>query len=50
MKAFEDFTNLYELSKTLRFELIPIWGTKELIQKSNIMQLDKKKREKIMRK
>ena len=42
---FKDFTNLYELSKTLRFELRPIWWTKELIQKNNIIQLDKKKRE-----
>ena len=45
MKNFQDFTNLYELSKTLRFELKPIWGTKELIKEKNILKLDRKKRE-----
>ena len=45
MKNFQDFTNLYELSKTLRFELKPIWGTKKLIEEKNILKLDKKKRE-----
>ena len=32
---FTPFTNLYPLSKTLRFELKPIWKTKELLNESN---------------
>ena len=32
---FAPFTNLYPLSKTLRFELKPIWKTKELLNESN---------------
>lgn len=34
------FTNLYSLSKTLRFELIPIGKTKENIEKSGILSQD----------
>ncbi len=31
----QQFTNLYELSKTLRFELKPVWKTKELLDEQN---------------
>ena len=34
MKTYSDFTNLYPVSKTLRFELKPIGKTKENIEKS----------------
>lgn len=35
-KTFKNFTNLYELSKTLRFELKPVEETKELLKKVNL--------------
>lgn len=35
--SFENFTNLYELSKTLRFELKPIEETKKLLKKTNLL-------------
>jgi len=41
-KTFQDFTNLYELSKTLRFELRPIGKTKELLEEQRVFQKDKK--------
>ena len=41
MKKFNDFTKVYSLSKTLRFELIPIAGTKEAIAKSGIIEQDR---------
>jgi hypothetical protein len=31
--SFENFTNLYELSKTLRFELKPFPETKSFLEK-----------------
>jgi hypothetical protein len=40
-KIFEKFTNQYELSKTLRFELKPIEKTKELLEKNQVFQKDK---------
>lgn len=39
--SFEDFTNLYELSKTLRFELKPVGKTKNLIEEQRVFQKDK---------
>ena len=36
----KQFTNLYQLSKTLRFELKPIGKTKENIEKSGILERD----------
>lgn len=33
--VFKEFTNLYEMSKTLRFELKPIGKTKELLDENN---------------
>lgn len=40
MKTLNDFTGLYPLSKTLRFELKPIGNTLENIQKSGILERD----------
>ena len=40
-KLFSDFTNLYELSKTLRFELRPIGNTQTMIDKANVFGKDK---------
>lgn len=40
MKSLNDFTNLYSLSKTLRFELKPIGKTLENIQKHGILEND----------
>jgi len=39
---FQLFTNQYELSKTLRFELRPIENTAELLKKNKIFEKDKK--------
>ena len=39
------FTNLYPVSKTLRFELQPIGKTKEHIEKNGILQRDEKRAE-----
>lgn len=40
MKTYNDFTRLYPLSKTLRFELVPIGRTKESIAESGILEQD----------
>lgn len=40
VKAYSDFTGLYPLSKTLRFELKPIGKTKENIEKNGILERD----------
>jgi CRISPR-associated protein Cpf1 len=37
---FTDFSNLYSLSKTLRFELIPQYKTLEHIERSGLLQQD----------
>ena len=37
------FTNLYQLSKTLRFELKPVGKTKENIEKNGILGRDNKR-------
>ena len=41
----KQFTNLYPVSKTLRFELQPIGKTKENIEKNGILQRDEKRAE-----
>lgn len=46
MKNFENFTNLYEISKTLRFELKPIGNTTALLEENKIIQNDKYRRKK----
>ena len=37
---YSEFTGLYPLSKTLRFELKPIGKTKENIEKNGILERD----------
>ena len=39
--SFKKFTNLYELSKTLRFELKPVWKTLNNLENDWIIQKDK---------
>jgi CRISPR-associated protein Cpf1 len=40
-KDFSQFTGLYEISKTLRFELKPVGGTQEFLEKDWIIQKDR---------
>lgn len=40
MKFFDTFTNLYSLSKTLRFELKPVGKTQEMLEKNNVFEKD----------
>jgi len=37
----EKFTNLYELSKTLRFELMPVGKTQEMLEENGVFKKDK---------
>ena len=37
---YDDFTNLYSVSKTLRFELIPQGETKDNIEKEGLIEED----------
>jgi hypothetical protein len=39
--TFKNFTNLYELSKTLRFELRPVKNTKKMLAENHIFDIDK---------
>ncbi len=41
----KEFTNLYPVSKTLRFELLPMGKTKEYIERNGILQRDEKRAE-----
>ena len=43
LRTLNDFTGIYSLSKTLRFELKPIAQTLENIQKGHFLESDKKK-------
>ena len=45
MKNFSDFTGLFSLSKTLRFELKPIGKTLENIEKKGLLDEDEKRAE-----
>lgn len=45
MKRFKDFTNLYSLSKTLRFELKPIGATAANIERDGILEDDRHRAE-----
>ena len=45
MLKFEHFTNRYELSKTLKRELKPVWETGELLEKMRVIAVDKKRKE-----
>jgi hypothetical protein len=38
--SFSQFTNLYSLSKTLRFELKPVGKTKQMLEENNIFKTD----------
>ncbi len=40
-KSFADFTNLYELQKTLRFELKPVGDTQKMLEKEDVFGKDK---------
>lgn len=45
MSKFDDFTNLFSLSKTLRFKLIPIGKTMENFKASKMLEKDQQKAE-----
>ncbi|MBI5401559.1 type V CRISPR-associated protein Cas12a/Cpf1 [Candidatus Wolfebacteria bacterium] len=40
-KSFEDFTNLYEVQKTLRFELKPVGKTQKMLEENKVFEKDK---------
>ncbi|OGD68774.1 type V CRISPR-associated protein Cpf1 [Candidatus Campbellbacteria bacterium RIFCSPLOWO2_01_FULL_34_15] len=40
-KSFGDFTNLYEISKTLRFELKPVENTQTMLDEADVFGKDK---------
>lgn len=40
---FNNFTNLYSLSKTLRFELKPVGNTQQMLEDNQVFQKDKNK-------
>lgn len=42
---FSSFTNQYSLSKTLRFELRPVYETKKMLEQNNIFIIDQKRKE-----
>ena len=43
MKDLKQLTNLYQVTKTLRFELQPIGKTKENIEKNGILSRDEQR-------
>ncbi len=47
--VFKDFTNLYELSKTLRFELRPIGNTQKMLNNDKVFEKDKVRQEKYIK-
>ncbi len=46
MSIFDQFTGKYSLSKTLRFELRPIWNTTKMLDEENIFETDRIRRKK----
>lgn len=42
-KSLSEFTNIYGLQKTLRFELVPVGKTAENLEKSNILSHDEER-------
>lgn len=48
-KSFADFTNLYELSKTLRFELRPAGNTQKMLDENKVFGEDKTIKEKYVK-
>ena len=47
MKDFAQFTGLYSVEKTLRFELIPVEGTEKTIQEKGIISDEEERNQKI---
>lgn len=45
-KTFEEFTNLYEVQKTLRFELKPVGNTQKMLDEDSVFEKDKVIKEK----
>src|SRR3989338_5215974 len=45
MSSFDSLTNLYSLSKTLRFELKPVGKTQKLLDDNKIFEKDEKRAE-----
>ena len=45
MKAFQQFSRIYPLSKTLRFELKPVGNTLEHINKNGLLEQDQHRAE-----
>jgi hypothetical protein len=43
--VFDSFTNKYSLSKTLRFELIPIGNTQRMLQENKVFQIDESRKD-----
>ena len=43
MKHLSDFTNKYQISKTLRFKLIPIGKTEEFIKRGQFIENDERR-------
>ena len=43
-ELFKDFTNLYPVSKTLRFELIPEGETLYYLEKNGVLENDEKRK------
>lgn len=41
MEKYQNFTNLFQLNKTLRFELKPIGKTREFLKEGSILEKDK---------
>jgi hypothetical protein len=48
-KSLEVFTNIYPISKTLRFELKPIENTENMLKQDNIIEIDKNRRDSYIR-
>ncbi len=49
MSVFDQFTNKYSLSKTLRFELKPVGKTQEMLKENNVFDIDRAIREKYIK-
>lgn len=43
MKHLSDFTNKYQISKTLRFKLIPLGKTEEFIKRGQFIENDERR-------
>lgn len=49
MNLFSEFTNLYELSKTLRFELKPVGKTQAMLEENEVFEKDQIRKDKYER-